>query len=173
MSDTATFRVLVLCAHNRTRSVIAGALLRSYLDDRFEVETAGFGPEGKPALPQAVDLLAERGIDVTAHRSRRVDRDMVQSANLVLTAEKSQVLSVVAELGGEFDRTFTLPEFAQAVGSGGERARGSAYMKASVPEVADPTGLSAAAWTRAWTDIDGWTAMVATYLERQVAHDPA
>ena len=172
MSAAALFRVLVLCAHNRTRSVIAGALLRSYLDDRFEVETAGFGPEGKPALQQAVELLAERRIDVTSHRSRRVDREMVAAADLVLTAEKSQVLSVVAELGGEFDRTFTLPEYAQSAG-GGERARGLAYMTAAVPEVADPTGMSARAWSTAWHDIDGWAAVVATCLQRQVVNGRA
>ena len=161
MSAAAPFRVLVLCAHNRTRSVIAGALLRSYLDDRFEVETAGFGPEGLPALPQAVELLAQRGIDVSGHLSRRVDHEMVRHAGLVLTAERSQVVSVVAELGGDFDQTFTFPEYA---GRGPERARGAAYLQSNVPEMHDPTGRSREGWQTAWNQIDRWCFIVAGEL---------
>ena len=157
------FRVLVLCAHNRARSVMASALLRSYLPVGFTVASAGFGPEGKQAIPMVVELLAGRGIDVSSHRSRAATRDLVRGADLVLTAEKAQVVTVVTAFGGDFDRTFTLPEFAQGAT---DRRRGLEYLRAPVPEVADPTGRSSESWQTAWHDIDGWAAQIATKLER-------
>ena len=118
MDAPQPFRVLVLCAHNRTRSVMAGYLLQSLLSDaNVEVTTAGFGEPGRTAMPQAVELLENAGIDAHAHRSTTVTVKMVRDANLVLTAEKSQVMAVVADLGGDFDRTFTLPEYAQLLHS--------------------------------------------------------
>ena len=95
------------------------------------------------------------------------------SADLVLTAEKSQVLSVVADLGGDFDATYTLPEYAHSAGKLAARHRGLAYMRASIPEVADPTGMSDTAWSRAFADIDGWCSVLATRLSRQVSSGTA
>ena len=167
MSTEAPFRVLVLCAHNRTRSVMAGALLRAHLGDdgRFVVETAGFGPPDCAAIREAVTLLAERGIDVSDHRSRRVTPEMVRAADLVLVAEKAQVMAVVADLGGDFDKVFTLPVYVQR--RAGERLQGMEYMRSTVPEVTDPTGRSPRTWNAVWADLDTWCRAAATQLQRQ------
>lgn len=157
-------RVLVVCAHNRTRSVMAGALLQSYLGDGFEVETAGFGPSGLPAMPEAVELLAERGLDVSGHRSTTLTPALVGRADVVLTAEKSQVLAVVADLGGDFDRTFTLPEYLEVHS---ERPRGAAYLRHGVPEIADPTGRSEQVWFASFGQIDDCCRGVAAALHRR------
>ena len=162
MAGPSPFRVLVLCAHNRTRSVMAGYLLQSLLTHAdVVVTTAGFGAADVPAMPQAVELLEHAGIDAQAHRSTRVTAELVREANLVLTAEKNQVMAVVADLGGNFDTTFTLPEYAQSLHSNAERPRGLAYMKASVPEVDDPTGHGDTTWRRVWGEIEGWCRVVA------------
>jgi protein-tyrosine-phosphatase len=162
MDAPPPFRVLVLCAHNRTRSVMAGHLLQSLLANaNVEVTTAGFGEPGRTAMPQAVELLENAGIHAHAHRSTQVTPQMVREANLVLTAEKSQVMAVVADLGGDFDRTFTLPEYARSLHSQAERPRGLAYMKANVPEVDDPTGHGDTTWRRVWGEIEGWCRVVA------------
>lgn len=160
------FRILVVCAHNRARSVMISTLLRSHLPAGFTVASAGFGPEGKGPIPEVVALLGERGIDVAAHRSRAVSGDLVRGADLVLTAEKAQVLQIVAEFDGNFERTFTLPEFAQA---GTNRPRGLDYLRAPIPEVSDPTGRSRESWESSWNDIESWTARTATRLERAFA----
>jgi protein-tyrosine phosphatase len=165
--DTAPqrpYRVLVVCAHNRARSVMAAALLRWYLPPGFTVASAGFGPEGKPAIPDVVRLLATRGIDASSHRSRVISRELVQGADLVLTAERTQVLTILTELGREFDRTYTMPEF--ALGGFGERPRGMEYLKADIPEVDDPTGRSEVEWQTVWSLVDGWMGLIASKLER-------
>jgi protein-tyrosine phosphatase len=158
------YRVLVVCAHNRARSVMASSLLRWYLPAGFTVASAGFGPEGRPAIRDVEELLASRGIDASTHRSRTISRELVIGADLVLTAERTQVLTIVTELGGDFDRTFTIPEF--ALGGFGERPRGMDYLKADVPEVDDPTGRSDAEWQTVWHLVDGWMGLIASKLER-------
>ena len=167
MTDITTqrpYRVLVVCAHNRARSVMAAALLRWYLPRGFTVASAGFGPEGKPPIREVSELLAARGIDVSTHRSRTLSRELVLGADLVLTAERTQVLTIVTELGGDFDRTYTIPEF--ALGGLGERPRGMEYLRADIPEVDDPTGRSNAEWQTVWHLIDGWTGLIASKMER-------
>ena len=43
-----------------------------------------------PADPLAVDLMEERNIDITPHRARQIDTDMVAESDLVLVMEKWQ-----------------------------------------------------------------------------------
>lgn len=65
------------------------------LRDRFahrgleaRVESAGLGAlVGHPADPTAVELLAKRGIDISAHRARQLTPELLASAELVLVME--------------------------------------------------------------------------------------
>ena len=65
------------------------------LRDRFarrgltgRVESAGLGAlVGRPADPIAVELLAERAIDISAHRARQLTPELLASAELVLVME--------------------------------------------------------------------------------------
>ena len=166
----AQVRILVLCAHNRTRSVMIEGLLRKYLASapRFVVESAGFGPAGLPALPEAVQLLAEQGVYMGEHRSRQATAQMVRDAHLILTADKKQVLAATADLGGEFDKTFTLPEYVHRLHhTMEERPRGYGYVSSSVAEVEDPTGRMPSVWKSVFTGIDGWCREAATSLVGQ------
>lgn len=60
--------VLFACTGNGTRSQLAEALLRERTGGAVEVVSAGSHP--KPVHPYAVAVLAERGIDITAARSK-------------------------------------------------------------------------------------------------------
>ena len=69
---------------------MAEALLRQALREQEEitVESAGLGAMvGHSASEHAVDLLAERGIDISSHRSRQLTPEMVGIADLVLVME--------------------------------------------------------------------------------------
>lgn len=69
---------------------MAAALLRRHLDEddvrrNWRVLSAGlWAEEGEPASAGAVMAMAERGIDLTGHRSRRLMRQMVEEADLIL-----------------------------------------------------------------------------------------
>ncbi len=72
---------------------MAEALLRERFVARARgtVESAGITAlVGRPADPLAVDLLAERGIDVSGHRARQLTPEMIASADLVLVMEAAQ-----------------------------------------------------------------------------------
>jgi ArsR family transcriptional regulator, arsenate/arsenite/antimonite-responsive transcriptional repressor / arsenate reductase (thioredoxin) len=65
-------RVLFLCTGNSSRSQIAEALLEHRVNDAIEVRSAGSHP--KPLHPKAVQVMAERGIDISRRRSKHFGR---------------------------------------------------------------------------------------------------
>ena len=153
-------KILTVCTHNRTRSVMSMAMIQAGLDQRLGagralVRSAGFGPEGMPPIPDAVDAMRRRGLDVSEHASRKVTAKRVDAADLILTSEKDHVVKIAAESPPAYRRAFTLPEFCDRVATdpladgrtlfewacdlSGDR-RTSDYLRSDVPEVADPTG---------------------------------
>ncbi|HEY6531307.1 MAG TPA: ArsR family transcriptional regulator [Acidimicrobiales bacterium] len=65
-------RVLFLCTGNGSRSQIAEALLESLSAGEVDVVSAGSHP--KPVHPNAVRVLAERGIDISERSSKHLDQ---------------------------------------------------------------------------------------------------
>lgn len=76
-------RVLFLCARNSARSQMAEGLLRHLAGDRFDVHSAGLT---RGALrPEALLVMRELGIDISAQRSTSVDAYEGQPFDLVVT----------------------------------------------------------------------------------------
>ena len=65
-------RVLFLCTHNSARSQMAEGLLRGMAEDRFEVFSAG--TEATRVRPEAISVMAEIGVDISAQESESLDR---------------------------------------------------------------------------------------------------
>lgn len=61
-------RVLFLCTRNSARSQMAEAFLRRYGGDRFEAHSAGLRPG--EIDPMTVKVMAEKGYDLSCHRSK-------------------------------------------------------------------------------------------------------
>lgn len=121
--------VLFVCTGNTCRSPMAEALLREALTsrgaDQVTVSSAGTGAwEGAPASEGAYLVGLEHGLDLSGHRARLLTRDLVKSADLILTMAGSH-RARVAELGGE-DKVHLLGEYV-----GREEARS---------EISDPFG---------------------------------
>ena len=69
---------------------MAEALLADALRGQTDitVASAGLGAlVGYPASDFAVELMRERGIDITSHRARQLDLDLVSAADLILVME--------------------------------------------------------------------------------------
>ncbi len=76
-------RVLILCTGNSARSQMAEGLLRHDAGDRFEVESAGTRPS--QVRPEAIAVMREIGIDISAYRSKSVEEFAGQQFDYVLT----------------------------------------------------------------------------------------
>jgi arsenate reductase len=75
--------VLILCTGNSARSQMAEGLLRHDSGDRFEVFSAGVSPTR--VRPEAIAVMRELGIDLSAHHSKHVDEFASQNFDYVLT----------------------------------------------------------------------------------------
>jgi len=73
----------VLCTGNSCRSQMAEGWIRALMGDRIEVHSAGLEPRGLD--PRAVRVMAEAGVDISHHRSQRVDEFLGRSFDLVIT----------------------------------------------------------------------------------------
>jgi arsenate reductase len=78
-------RILFVCTGNMARSQMAEGLARALAAPGVEVASAGTHPNPRGVHPLAIEMLREKGIDASSHRSKHVD-----------------------ELAGEFDYVITL-----------------------------------------------------------------
>ena len=76
-------RVLILCTGNSARSQMAEGLLRQMAGDNFEVFSAGVAPTH--VRSEAIEVMREIGIDISAHRSKSVDEFLGQEFDYVIT----------------------------------------------------------------------------------------
>lgn len=64
--------VLFVCVENRNRSQMAEAFARGLGGDRIAAFSAGSRP-GEGVHPRAIELMREKGYDLSAHRSKSLD----------------------------------------------------------------------------------------------------
>ena len=103
---------------------MAEVLLRHHLEQAgvtATVSSAGFHHGGVPASGHGVAAMADRGLDLAAHRSRELDRDMLQQADLVIAMARVHVREAAGLLPGALRKTFTLKELARGAAVAGER----------------------------------------------------
>lgn len=81
MSDKR--RVLILCTGNSARSQMAEGLLRARGGGRFEVYSAGTRPTR--VRDEAVEVMREAGVDISAHRSKSVEEFEGREFDYVIT----------------------------------------------------------------------------------------
>ena len=96
---TEVVRVLVVCTANICRAGMAETFLRLEGEERgvpIEVSSSGFLTNGDVASDAVTTVMGERGIDVTAHRSRITTPKIVDGADLVVTMERRHGRDIAA-----------------------------------------------------------------------------
>jgi arsenate reductase len=84
MSTTTKPTILILCTGNSCRSHIGEGFLRAALGDQANVQSAGSKPAGY-VHPLAIKVMAEVGIDISAHRSKPLTEFLQQPVHTVIT----------------------------------------------------------------------------------------
>lgn len=106
--------ILVVCTANRCRSpmgeVILADALRKIGRSDVQVDSAGFMEDGIGAERESAEAVIEIGLTLSAHRSRKLSKELVQDADLILTMERAHVRELAVRYRA-FDKAFTVKEF--------------------------------------------------------------
>jgi protein-tyrosine phosphatase len=93
---------------------MAEALLRFRLTARevpdVHVHSAGVMDGGAKATADTIATLADRGVDLSRHRSRQMTPELLQSADLIVAMARVHVREAVLLLQDVWPRTFTLKD---------------------------------------------------------------
>ena len=184
--------ILIVCTGNICRSPAAALLLAHLLGpaaEHFDIHTAGTrAVEGSPMDTVMGRLLGLRGVETTPSASCNLTVEMIESADLVLTASTGQRAAAVKLRPAAVRKTMTLKQLARyapaildshepppAAGdriswilAGLPQARGRAIRTES-DSVADPTGKSGRHYKVALQELDRACGLIAPLLRAEFA----
>lgn len=111
--------VLVVCTANQCRSPVGAALLtelatRQLGNGAWTVTSAGTDAQlGMPVAEQAGRIARRWGQDLSGHRARQLDRDMIAAADLIVTMEPQHLDRVIQLVPNAMRRSYAWLELAR------------------------------------------------------------
>jgi protein-tyrosine-phosphatase len=112
--------VLFVCAANICRSPMAMGLLRGKIQaepGQWRIESVGvWATPGYQAASNTQLVLEERGLDVSAHRSKQISKEIISQFNLVLVMERGQKEALRAAFPEFARRIYLLTEMIEETG---------------------------------------------------------
>lgn len=121
MNTNSKFQILFVCSGNSCRSPLAEGLLRvklpSRLRDEVEIKSAGtLGITGSPAARYSVELVEEKGGDISKHRSQGVTEKLLGETDLILAMAAEHIDFLHDEFPQYRENVFLLKRFGRAAG---------------------------------------------------------
>jgi len=114
--------VLFVCTANRFRSPISAALFsrrlyQEQLAQSWNVGSAGTWAEPDlPVIPSLKWFSENFRLDLTTHKARRINRELLAQYNLILVMEQNHQESLKVEFPDMKDKIFLLAEICTGVG---------------------------------------------------------
>ena len=166
-------RILVVCFGNMCRSPVAARLLQERLDEtKWEVVSAGTNASnGKPASRMMRIAAAESGIDLSAHRTRRVTANDIRDSELVITMAEAQTNRLLKLEPGSKRRIRLLGAFNPQANTWGLPADPRKSV-ASEEEIPDPHGWDLEFHRECCERLDTSVEQLACWIVRREASRP-
>ena len=106
--------VLFVCTANICRSPMAKMLLGARVEneaDEWKIESAGtWALVGESVALKVQEVLVKRNLDVSSHRARMVDLEILSQFNVILTMEQGHKEALQVEFAELASRIFMLSE---------------------------------------------------------------
>lgn len=108
--------LLFVCTGNTCRSAIAEVTFKNiYPDKKLQIASAGTDAlEGQRASPLTIELMRRRGINLSGHRSHRLNPQTIEIFDLILVMEKKHLRRIVQLSPWAKKKVYLLKNFASA-----------------------------------------------------------
>ncbi len=83
VTEDRSFRILFVCTGNSARSQMAEGFARAYGNGKILAFSAGMDPKG--LNPYAVEVMREKGIDISHQASKAFTEDLARTMDAVVT----------------------------------------------------------------------------------------
>ncbi len=94
-------RILVVCTANKDRSPIAHYYLKEKYVKFLDVGSCGIMPITQGASQSAINAMKEIGIDISHHRTKKLDLELIEWADLIICMEemhKDEILEMCSDV---------------------------------------------------------------------------
>lgn len=99
-------KILMVCLGNICRSPLAEGILRSKLNDKFTIDSAGTSPWhiGKSPDKRSVSVAKKYGIDISTQRARQFSEADFDKFDLIFVMDESNYSDVLAHAKNDDER---------------------------------------------------------------------
>ena len=111
-------RVLFVCTGNLCRSPMAEVLFEDIVrkdpassSAGIEVDSAGTDVAFDSATPEAIAVMREHSLDLTVHRPKQVDMELIERSDLILVMESWHKLRITHSAPAHENKFYMLTEY--------------------------------------------------------------
>ena len=107
--------ILFVCSGNLCRSPMAEVILRDICAKDSELSAGGIVirsagtldyPDGEPATNEAITVTQKQGIDLSSHRAKHINANLLNWADIVLVMTPEHKVDILEEFGDPAKKVF-------------------------------------------------------------------
>lgn len=108
-------KIMFICTGNICRSAMAEKMMAKKIKEQnkdIQVYSSGiYAEDGDISTENAVDIMKERGIDLTQHRATNIANSKIKEMDLILCATVSHKYNVIQMYPELKEKVFTIKEY--------------------------------------------------------------